>query len=109
MIIVVNAAKVGLVAASWVNASVIGDASYGGTGVSANDADKRVRAVGIATSGAHRICAEGQSARNEKSGQRYFDRRTHDNFSFRPFERLNKKCFRATPDRHFRADNRCRT
>jgi hypothetical protein len=81
MIVVVNAAKVGLVAASWVDdASVIGDASYRGAGVSANDADERVRAVGIATSGAHRICAAGQSARNEKSGQRYFDRRTHDDF-----------------------------
>ena len=81
MIVVVNAAKVGLVAASWVDASVIGDASYGGAGVSADDADERVRTVGIASSGAHRICAAGQSARNEKSGQRYFDRRTHDDFS----------------------------
>src|SRR5277367_4070200 len=95
MIIVVNAAKVGLVAASLVNASVIGDASYGGAGVSANDADERVSAVGIATSAAHRICAEGQSARKEKSGQRYFGRRTHDNFSFPCSRALNKQCFRC--------------
>jgi hypothetical protein len=68
------AVSVGWVAVSWVDdASVIGDASLGGAGVSANDADEGVWAVGIA---AYRICAdraEGQSARSEKSGQRYFD------------------------------------
>jgi hypothetical protein len=70
LIVVVNAAKVGLVAASLVDASVVGNAPYGGAGVAANDAaDERISAVGIATGGAHRICAEGQSARNEKSGQ----------------------------------------
>jgi len=64
------------VSVGWVAASVIGDASYGGAGVPANDADERVRAVAFASGAAHRICAdcaEGQSARNEKPGQRYFD------------------------------------
>src|SRR5271169_1502636 len=54
------AVSVGWVAVSWVaDASVIGDVSLGGARVSANDADERVRAVGIATACAHRICADG--------------------------------------------------
>src|ERR1700735_3810284 len=56
-------------------------APFGRAGASAaNDADERITVVGIA---AHRICAdgaEGQSARNEKSGKSAFDRLTHDIF-----------------------------
>jgi hypothetical protein len=71
-----------LVAASVIgNALVIGDASYGGAGVSAYNADEGVWAVGVP----ERICAKGaeaQSARDEKSGKRSFDRRTHDKLPF---------------------------
>src|SRR5271163_1433762 len=68
----------------WVveGACIIAAAPFGAAGASAaNNADERITAVGIA---AHRICAdraEGPSARNEKSGERYFDRWTHDSFS----------------------------
>ena len=64
------------VSVGWVAASIVGDTSYGGAGVSASDADEGVRTVAFGSGAAHRICAdcaEGQSARNEKSGQRYFD------------------------------------
>jgi hypothetical protein len=84
--VLVTVACVGSVAASLVaafvigDALVIGDASYGAAGVSPYNADEGVRAVGIAA----RIGAkgaEGQSARDEKSGERSFDRWTHDKSS----------------------------
>src|ERR1700678_198895 len=67
----------------WVveGACIVPAAPFGLAGASAaNDADERITVVGIA---AERICAdgaEGQSARNEKSGQSTFDRLTHDIF-----------------------------
>src|SRR5580693_4310232 len=67
----------------WVveGACIISAAPFGRAGASAaNDADERITVVGMA---AHRICAdgaEGQSARNEKSGKSTFDRWTHDIF-----------------------------
>src|SRR5271168_1197933 len=78
--VLVTVACVGSVAASLVAAFVIGDASYGAAGVSPYNADEGVRAVGVAA----RIGAkgaEGQSARDEKSGKRSFDRWTHDKTS----------------------------
>ena len=75
MFVVVSVAEMA-VSVGWVAASVIGYASYGDAGVSANDADERVRAVAFASGAAHRVCAdraEGHSTRNEKSGQRYFE------------------------------------
>jgi hypothetical protein len=84
--VLVTVAGVGSVAASLVaafvigDALVIGDASYRAAGVSPYNADEGVRAVGVAA----RIGAkgaEGQSARDEKSGKRSLDRWTHDKTS----------------------------
>src|SRR5271155_4093131 len=84
--VLVTMAGVGLVAASLVAATlvdalVIGNASYCGAGVPAYNADEGVWTVGVAA----RIGAggvEGQSARDEKTGNRSFDRCTHGRYSF---------------------------
>jgi hypothetical protein len=75
MVVVVSVPEMA-VSVGWVAVSVIGDASCGGARVSATDADERVWPVAFATGAAHRICAdraEGQSAQNDESGQRYFE------------------------------------
>jgi hypothetical protein len=77
--VLVTVVGVGSVAASLVDAFVIGDASYGAAGVSAYNAEERIPAV------VHRTGDSGagdQSAHDEKSGKRSFDRWTHEIFPF---------------------------
>src|SRR5277367_5049554 len=93
VVVPVTVAGVGSVAVSLVaafvkgDALVIGDASYGGAGVSAYNADEGVWAVDVP----ERIGAkgaEGQSSRDEKSGKRSFDRWTHDKLPFFALQQL---------------------